>query len=193
MASVETAAVAAITYAALFAGHHLGDHPLQSFAAASGKSAPETAELAAGARPWRGWSWCVRHVVVYLATQTACLALASLVAPLHVTGAIAALAVSGATHAVIDRRWVVRGVLVLKRAGDWADGPYLVDQSLHLGALLIAAVLAAAVSGMTGLVACLVASGLIVVAGLAIERQRARSAIRYAAGVGVPATPGARR
>ncbi len=177
MPNVDTAAVAAVAYVALFAGHHLGDHPFQSTAAATGKSAPETAELARGAHPWRGWSWCVRHVAVYTATQAACLALVALVAPLHPVGALAALAVSASTHAVIDRRWVVRWFLSVKGAHDWVEGPYLVDQSLHLGVLLVAAVLAASVTGLPGLVIALAASVAIVAAGLLVERHRARVAL----------------
>jgi hypothetical protein len=177
MPSIETAAVAAIAYAALFAGHQLGDHPFQSCTAAANKSAPSIAEIAAGAPPWRGWRYCVQHVLVYLSAQAVCLVLIALVSPLTPAGAVAALAVSGATHAVIDRRWLVRCFLVLKRADDWAEGPYLVDQSLHLAALLVAAVLAAAVTTSSGLVAVLVGSALIVLAGLAVERQRARLAV----------------
>ncbi|GAA4214353.1 DUF3307 domain-containing protein [Actinocatenispora rupis] len=177
MPTVETAAVAAITYAALFAGHHLGDHPLQSTAAATGKAAPGTDELARGAHAWRGWSWCARHVAVYTAVQAACLALVSVVAPLSLIGAIAALAVSASTHAVIDRRWVVRWFLDAKGAHDWTEGPYLVDQSLHLGMLLVAAVVAAGVTGPTGLAVTLVASTAVVAAGLLVERHRARAAV----------------
>ncbi|MGA8114522.1 MAG: DUF3307 domain-containing protein [Actinocatenispora sp.] len=177
MPTVETAAVAAITYVGLFAGHHLGDHPFQSTAAAAGKSAPSPAELARGARPWQGWSWAVQHVAVYTAVQTACLALVALVAPLHLVGVLAALAVSASTHAVIDRRWVVRWFLAAKGAHDWAEGPYLVDQSLHLGVLLVAAVVAAVVTGVPGLIVTLAASAGVIVAGLAVERHRARVAL----------------
>lgn len=182
MSTVETAAVAAVTFAALFAGHHLGDHPLQSPGAVAGKSAPARAELALGAHPWRGWSWCARHVAVYTAVQAACLALVALVAPLTLPGALAALAVSAATHAVIDRRWLVRWFLAAKRAGDWAEGPYLVDQSLHIAMLLLAAVAAAAVSATPALALVLVASAGLVVAALVVERRRARAATPVAVG-----------
>lgn len=177
MPTVETAAVAAITYAALFAGHHLGDHPLQSTSAVTGKPAPGYDELARGAHPWRGWSWCARHVAVYTAVQAACLALVSMVAPLSLTGAVAALVISASTHAVIDRRWVVRWFLDAKGARDWAEGPYLVDQSLHLGMLLIAAVAAAAVTGLAVLAAMAVAGAALVFAALLVERHRVRIAV----------------
>jgi uncharacterized protein DUF3307 len=176
MPTVETAAVAAIAYAALFAGHHLGDHPLQTRTAAAGKPAPGYAELAGGAHPWRGWAWCAQHVTVYTAVQAACLALVSLVAPLSLTGAIGALTVSAVTHAVIDRRWVVRWFLDAKRAHDWAEGPYLVDQSLHLAMLLVAAVVAAAVVTVVALLCVLAAGAALLVAALAIERHRVRLA-----------------
>lgn len=183
MPTVEAAAVAATTYVALFAGHQLGDHPFQSTAAAAGKSAPDHTELAQGAHPWQGWSWCIRHVAVYTAAQTACLALVSIVAPLHLIGVLAALAVSSSTHAVIDRRWLVRWFLAAKGARDWPEGPYLVDQSLHLGALLLAAVAAAAVTGLPGFTATLLASLGVVAAGLAVERHRARAALPAPIGV----------
>lgn len=176
MPTVETAAVAAITYAALFAGHHVGDHPLQSRTAAAGKPAPGYPELAGGAHPWRGWAWCVQHVTVYTAVQAACLALVALVAPLTLTGAIAALTVSAATHAVIDRRWLVRWFLDAKGAHDWAEGPYLVDQSLHLAMLLVAAVMAAAVVTLFAMLWVLAAGAALLVAALAIERHRVRLA-----------------
>jgi len=176
MPTVETAAVAAATYVALFAGHHLGDHPLQSPAAAAGKGAPSPAELARGAPPWRGWSWCLRHVVVYTAVQAVCLALLALVAPLGLTGALAALTVSAASHAVIDRRWLVQWFLAAKRADDWSEGPYLVDQSLHLGLLLVAAVAAASVRGTAGLAAVACAGAALVAAALVVERRRAHAA-----------------
>lgn len=176
MPTVETAAVAAATYVALFAGHHLGDHPLQSPAAAAGKGAPSPTELSRGVSPWRGWSWCLRHVLVYTAVQAICLALVAMVAPVGLIGVLAALIVSASSHAVIDRRWVVQWFLAAKRADDWSEGPYLVDQSLHLGLLLVAAVAAASVRTPGGLAVVACAGAALVAAALVVERRRAAHA-----------------
>jgi len=176
MPTADTAAIAAITYAALFAGHHLGDHPLQPRSAAVGKAAPGYQELARGAHPWRGWAWCVQHVLVYTAVQAACLTLVTLVAPLSLVGVIGALTVSAATHAVIDRRWVVRWFLEAKGAHDWNEGPYLVDQSLHLAMLLVAAVVAVTVTSTAALSGVLAGAACLIGLALAVERYRVRLA-----------------
>jgi hypothetical protein len=87
------------------------------------------------------------------------------------------LAVSASTHAVIDRRWVVQWFLTAKGADDWTEGPYLVDQSLHLGMLLIAAVVASTVDTAPALVTTLLVCGALLVLGLLVERHRAHSAV----------------
>jgi hypothetical protein len=103
--------------------------------------------------------------------QALALGAVSLVAPLDVHGALAALAVSASTHAVIDRRWLVRALIRAKRCEDWPDAPYLLDQSLHHGALLLAALTATVTSTSGSIVTVLVAVGLVAVA-LAIELRR---------------------
>lgn len=59
-------------------------------------------------------------------TQAVALLLVALVAPLTLHGAVAALAISGSTHAVIDRRWIVRAIIRAKGCHNWPEAPYLI-------------------------------------------------------------------
>lgn len=115
MPTVETAATAACVFAALFAGHQLGDHPIQRKSAMLAKGTPDDARLADGAHPWTGWRACGQHVATYILTQAAALVPVSVVAPLTLTGGLAAMAVSASTHAVIDRRWIVHAIIRAKQ------------------------------------------------------------------------------
>lgn len=180
MSNAATAAIAAVTFAALYAGHQLGDHVVQSDSTAVAKGAPDPEQLAANVSPWTGWGACLRHVSSYTATQAAALALACLAAPLNLTGIVVALVVSASTHAVIDRRWIVRRLIRAKRCQDWPEGPYLIDQSLHVGALLVAAVLAAVVTGVAGLIAVVIGAVVLVGAALTAERRLAAASARAA-------------
>jgi hypothetical protein len=173
MSNAATAAVAAVTFAALYAGHQIGDHVVQTSATAAAKGAPTADRLAAGAAPWSGWLACLKHVSTYTITQAVALALVGLVAPLGLHGAVAALTVTASTHAVIDRRWLVRLLIQAKGCADWREGPYLVDQSLHAGAMLVAAVLAAAVTDVRATLAVAVAGVALVGAALAAEQRLA--------------------
>jgi len=167
MPTVATAAVTAATFVALYAGHQLGDHPVQRGADAAAKGAP----AGGAAAPWTGWAACLRHVATYSLTQAAALALVAVAAPLTWSGVVAALVVSAATHAVIDRRWIVRSIIRAKGCADWAEGPYLIDQSLHMGALLLASVLAAVTAGAAAVGVVVAAALAVVGAGLAVERR----------------------
>lgn len=173
--TVTTGVVTAVVYAALHAGHWLGDHPVQPNAAAAAKGHPTDDQLAAGAHPWTGWTSIGRHVFSYLLTQAVALLLVALVAPVTVAGAVTALAVSGSTHAVIDRRWIVRMIVRIKGCEAWTDGPYLIDQSLHQGALLPAAVLGALVTTTVGALAAVTGCVALVVAGMAAEQLRTKA------------------
>lgn len=173
MSTAATAAVAAATFVALYAGHQIGDHVVQTATTAAAKGAPTADRLAAGAHPWAGWGACLRHVTTYTIAQVVALGLVGVVAPLGVPGAVAALAVSASTHAVIDRRWLVRLLIRAKGCQDWHEGPYLLDQSLHAGALLVAAVLAAAVTTMSGAAAVVAAGAVLVGAALLAEKRLA--------------------
>jgi hypothetical protein len=177
-ATVESAAVAACAFIALYAGHQIGDHVIQPGAAVSGKGCPGDDRLADGARPWTGWVACLRHVASYTAAQAVALLLIAVVAPMTVAGAAAALTVSAGTHAAIDRRWPVRAIIRAKRCENWPDAPYLIDQSLHVGSLLVAAVVAGAVTTAVGALAAVAASAVVVLAALAVERARAQALVR---------------
>jgi hypothetical protein len=171
-----TAAITAVVFAGLLAGHMLGDHPVQSDTAAGGKGHPTDDRLAAGARPWAGWIHCLRHVTSYLICQGCALLLLGLVAPLSFPGLVAALAISGATHAVIDRRWIVRRILAAKGGcPGWPQASYFIDQSLHYAAMLVAAVAAARATSTLAAIVVTAAGVLLVAAALAAEHRHART------------------
>ena len=167
-----TAAITAVVFAGLLAGHMLGDHPVQSDRDAASKGHPTDDQLTAGARPWTGWLHCGRHVVSYLACQAGALVLLGLVAPLSLPGLVAALVISGSTHAVIDRRWIVRKIVAAKGGcPNWPQAAYFIDQSLHYAALLLAAVAAARATTTTAAAVVTGAAVLLVAAAVAAERH----------------------
>lgn len=178
MVSTTAATVATCVFIALYAGHQIGDHVVQSDTVMQAKAIPSNDRLAAGANPWTGWAACTHHVSTYTLTQAAAIALICLVAPLGLTGVLAALLASASTHAVIDRRWLVALVIRAKKCTDWPNGPYLLDQALHYGALLVAAVLAATVTTVAALAATTATAAALVAAALAMERWWARTAPR---------------
>jgi hypothetical protein len=141
--STAAAATAAIVYAALYAGHQIGDHIAQTDHQAATKAAPTDLELAGRSRwPLAGWRSIAGHVASYLGAQAAALMLVGTIAPLTPPGVLAGLAVSGATHAVIDRRWPVLWLLRTTGSAPYAaapEGRYQADQALHHAALLLAA------------------------------------------------------
>src|SRR5690242_19908824 len=106
MVSTTTATVTACVFAALYAGHEIGDHVVQSDTVMRAKAIPSNDRLAAGANPWTGWAACTHHITTYTLTQAAAVALISVVAPVSLTGVLAARLASASTHAVIDRRWL---------------------------------------------------------------------------------------
>jgi hypothetical protein len=135
-ASTATAAIAAAVFTALLAGHHLGDFPVQRSSDATSKGMPGDDLIATGT-PWhRGWASIGRHVASYLACQAAALWLISTVVPLTVAGVWTALVLSGATHAVIDRRWLVQAIIRGKGGCQhWKEAPAQIDQALQHGML----------------------------------------------------------
>lgn len=173
MSTTVSTATTAVVFVALYAGHQLGDHVVQSDNDAMGKGAPTADLLAQGLHPWTGWAACLRHVGSYTFVQAAALALISLVAPLTLTGAAAALALSASTHAVVDRRWLVRWLITVKRCHGWRDAPYLLDQSIHIGVLLIASVVAATVGTTGAAIGVAILSCGIVLSALGIEQRMA--------------------
>jgi hypothetical protein len=101
-----------------------------------------------------------------------------MVAPLTVAGVLAALTLSASTHAVIDRRWLVRWLITVKGCDGWKEAPYVIDQSLHIGVLLVASVVGAAVNTSGGTAGIVVLSAAIVVAALIFEHRQAINAGR---------------
>jgi len=81
---------------ALYAAHHVGDYWVQTDHQASHKGAPGH----------EGQAACAAHVGTYLFTQFAFLWALWLVTDVHISGLglVGALAVSGATHYLADRR-----------------------------------------------------------------------------------------
>ena len=93
---MDQAAVFAASALALYAGHHVGDYWIQTDHQAQHKGN-------AGAE---GVLNCLLHVLSYCATQVACLFLVVWAVDLNlsVLGIVAAVAVSGGTHYLADRR-----------------------------------------------------------------------------------------
>lgn len=128
--------VFAVAFIALYVGHQLGDHVVQTDHQAAHKAGKgRTAVLAMAG-----------HVVGYTAAQAVALALVA-GAGLTPVGIAIGLAVSATTHAFIDRRWIVQWVLRNTGSPDFAalttggmNGPHLTDQALHIGCLFLAAV-----------------------------------------------------
>jgi hypothetical protein len=177
MPTVTTAAVCAVTALALYAGHQVGDHIVQLPRDVEAKGLPRDDRLAAGVHPFTGWGACLRHVSTYLATQAVALLLVSLAAPIGWRSMVTALIVSGSTHAVIDRRWIVRLVVRSRGCQEWAEGPYLIDQTLHVAAMFVAAVATATVTSPVGLAVVAGAGGLLVPVALLVEGRLAAAAI----------------
>jgi hypothetical protein len=173
--SVVTALQLLGSLAGLGITHVLGDILLQSDAQAVGKAFPDDDRLHAGTHPWTGWSACLRHVRSYLAVQAAGLGFVTLFIPLPLPGLIAALALSGSTHAVIDRGWATRRVLAAKGyTTGWSEARFWVDQALHWGCLLVAAGLAARVDTF-GQAAWILGAGLLLIGNaLYVEHLHAR-------------------
>lgn len=165
------------TLVGLGVGHLFGDIVLQSDADASGKGYPSNDRLAAGVHPWTGWAACLRHVASYLAAQAGALLIVLLVIPVSLPGITAALVISGSTHAVIDRRWLVQRVLTRKGCTTWPQAAFWIDQSLHWAAMLLAAVAAARVHTLTGAVGVTAACLLLIADALRIERRHRRGVI----------------
>jgi hypothetical protein len=140
---VNTAALIAAAFVALYASHMLADHIVQTDRQANGKTADKYWVL-----PMAG------HLTGYLATQALALAALQVVGVgLSAPAVVAGLAFSVATHGLIDRRWPVRWLLehtgsapFAQLAGHGLNGMYLADQSLHVGCLFVSALLAGGLS-----------------------------------------------
>lgn len=173
--STATAAVTAAVYVGLLAGHHLGDYPIQRDSDAQSKGMPADELLATGT-PWHtGWASIARHVLSYMACQAVALGLISTVVPLTLTGVWTALVVSGATHAVIDRRWLVAAIIRAKGGRqDWPGAAACIDQALHHFMILVAAVCAARITTVTSAVYVTALGAALIGWAMGWERRHAR-------------------
>lgn len=137
----DRAEIFATVLPALLVAHNVGDHIVQTDDQAAHKAT----------RGVGGWRAMAGHVGGYTATSAAALAATSAVTGVRPSWRATALglAFSAATHALIDRRWPVTAVLRATRSPRFAEmtgplhGPYLADQALHHGCLLIAALIIA--------------------------------------------------
>ncbi|NUQ95675.1 MAG: hypothetical protein HOY79_03645 [Streptomyces sp.] len=137
----------AAVYAALTASHELADHWVQI----------DTQAVAKGKPGREGAVACAKHVATYTATQALALYATSRLLGLHLrlSRALAALAVSAATHYAADRQgghWgdaQPRGVVRLAAVGHatWLQrdpgAGYLMDQAWHKTWITVAAAVAA--------------------------------------------------
>lgn len=162
--SVTDTAVFAAVFAALSAGHAVGDHWIQRHTDSQHKGLPG----------WEGRLACLRHIASYLGTAAACLGLVWLYLGLDLDlGAIiAAFAVSGFSHYVADRREPLRRIAdalgkrdFYELKGSGMNGSYLLDQAWHGGFTFWAALIAAGGVerlGLTGIIAAAIAAYLAV-------------------------------
>lgn len=153
---VSTAALIAAAFAALYAGHMVGDHIAQTDWQSQHKAGHWTPDRDTGDEPphCNGARAMAGHLAGYLTTQLAAiLAAAAAGVPFSTAGVVAGLAFSVATHGLIDRRWPVRWVLTRTGSRPFADlaaggmnGMYLGDQTLHIGCLYVSALLVGVLS-----------------------------------------------
>lgn len=122
----------------LYVAHLVGDYPLQSDHQAAHKAATGSV----------GWRAAAAHASVHVAVSALALTAGALVIGLHLSvwQAAAALAWIGSTHALIDRRWPVLRWMHAARQTAFAahGGAAHVDQTAHLVALLVAALVLSA-------------------------------------------------
>lgn len=139
----------AALFAALYAAHQVADHWVQTQHQASAKGLPG----------WSGRAACAAHVATYTLTALLAVLLVAWRAGLHLhpwhlaTG----LAVSAVSHYIADRRAPLRRIADALGSGEFyrlgqpapgcapclGTGAYALDQSWHVGWLLIAALIAA--------------------------------------------------
>lgn len=122
-------------------GHLLGDYGTQTNHDAMHKAAPgyNIADDTPYAETWKAnQKHCATYHAALIATVAATAAMTGVrVRPAR---AVAAVAFSWASHAVIDRRWPVKRFMEVTGSGDWYDdGKALVDQMLHEVCILVAA------------------------------------------------------
>jgi hypothetical protein len=129
----------AAIFAALYAGHVVGDLVVQTHWQSQHKAE----------RSWRGVVAMAGHLAGYATTQiVALIAVTTVGARFGLAASIAGLAFSVSSHGFIDRRWPV--VWILDRTGSaqfarlasgGVNGAFQADQALHVGCCFIAALI----------------------------------------------------
>ncbi|MGQ4513658.1 DUF3307 domain-containing protein [Streptomyces sp. DW26H14] len=126
-------------FALLYVAHLAADYPFQTDHQAAHKADPGRA----------GWIANARHAATHVVMASIALLAGHLALGLSASILPAALAVLwiGGTHAVIDRRWPVAWWMRVARQKEWAarGGAAHVDQTAHVTALAVAALVLAAV------------------------------------------------
>lgn len=133
--------VFAVILPTLWSAHNVGDHIAQTDHQANRKT--------------KDWSAMTGHIASYQGAQT--LAVGAVLAATGLRcnrwALLTGAAISAGTHAFIDRRWPVARLLEATGSPRFAEmtkplnGPYLADQALHHGCLLVAALAMAARRG----------------------------------------------
>lgn len=147
------ALVFAVSFGALYAAHHVGDHWLQTDGQA----------MAKGGAGWKARAACARHVATLAVTKLIALAAVFAVTGLPVRPIwwAAALSVDAVSHYVADRRAPLRALAALLGEGKLAffnlgtprpgkddnpslgTGAYALDQSWHVAWLFVTALIMA--------------------------------------------------
>lgn len=136
--------VFAAAFIALYVGHMVGDHIVQTDWQAAHKADRGGKEIEAMSG----------HLIGYGISQGVALqAVALLGVPIDGLAVLVGVTLSVLTHGFIDRRWPVLWLLRHTGSADFAalagkgmNGPYLADQSLHIGCLFISALIIGAMS-----------------------------------------------
>lgn len=129
----------AAAFVALYVGHMIGDHVVQTDWQAANKALTGR----------KGWTALLNHVGGYMLTQTATVLLLGIVdhGPWYYSWApFWAVLFSGVTHGFIDRRWPVLWLMRHTGSGPYSEtqyGPYFTDQTLHIACLFVAALIIA--------------------------------------------------
>ncbi|MEV6421582.1 DUF3307 domain-containing protein [Streptomyces sp. NPDC051662] len=128
----------ASVFVLLYVAHIFADYPLQTDKIADHKADRTTA----------GWIYNLAHAGIHVLVSAVALGAGVVVLDLQLTPSTIAAVVAwlGCSHAVIDRRWPI--VWWMEHTGQREyvkiGGTATVDQAAHLGALVIAALAAAA-------------------------------------------------
>jgi|SRR5690606_6198574 len=131
--------------ATVTAMHHVGDFMLQTDHQAACKPGPDDRTVVCSES--ESWRALAGHVASYHAVQVAGLLIANRALGLKLRPGriLAGVAISAATHALIDRRWLVR--LWMDNTGSAAfrehGGSMHVDQTMHHAALWASALVTA--------------------------------------------------